>query len=246
MSLPFLPLTIGAPNELDAALRASYGVDEGFVLMLMGGSPETDARYRSRFSACKVFTAGDHPGADVRGNWDEDAYWDEVAARAPTAIVIDIGSDSWIQAPAARKLGEYLRRTNAILMFSPPVGYTDWITTMLAVDYLSEPDLQLRFQVTPLEDGYVLYTYWNKLEESQHFMSEIESRVRDCRWLMLDRGLHRYHPWQRPGDPEYEAREAERVRERKECVAELSVLGPPMTFDDAVEQQVRLFSACAD
>ena len=108
MSLPFLPLKIGTPSELDRALRASYGVDQGFVLMIMGGSPEADARYRNRFSACQVFTAGDHPGADVRGSWDEDAYWDEVTARAPTAIVIDMGSDSCIQAPAASKLGAYL------------------------------------------------------------------------------------------------------------------------------------------
>ena len=210
------PAVTGSPEdeELREALRLSYGVSDTFRLLFLGGGPEADALRRRRYAACSVAIAGNHPGADIQGNWEAPNFWARVRAFRPTAIVVDYGSDSWLSAPAVEQLAAAVRDLDAMLLFSP------W----RAIDGQADPTaplLSARFNAARFSGDDVLFTFWSRLPESPMWPSEIVRQV-TTKW----------------GAQEMSA------AERKQEFAALEALQNYASFDDAVAAQIELFSGC--
>ena len=260
IAYPLLALPIGTneDTELKDAMRLSFGLKRGPV-MILGGSDDVDPQYRSALSGCGVFTVGNHESADVRGDWADGWVWEEVRKRNPSVIVIDIGSDSWITRSAVDRLATFVNETECVLMFSPPPfpeipnsEGDSWITLMQSISYLSNPDMQRRYQVTLLEDGHLFYTYWGKLDESPMFASEIEMLAKECKALLLtDAGLPA-HSFTTPPHPSselgkiYKKNQDMLIEQRKDCFAKLSALGNPVSFMTALKQQMSFFLKCVE
>jgi hypothetical protein len=66
-------------------------------VLILGGGESADQQYRSTaFVNYEMKIAGNHTDADIQGDWNNKEFWASVGNFGPDAIVIDIGSDSWL------------------------------------------------------------------------------------------------------------------------------------------------------
>ncbi len=113
------------------------------ILFLGGGT--TDSEFKEYFKPCIVKIAGDHEGADINGDWNNTDFWTEITYFNPSAIVIDRGSESWLDLKVAHRIRDYTFEKNVILIFalspsrlghfSPSLNYTDLVNEKLQRSY---------------------------------------------------------------------------------------------------------------
>lgn len=159
-------------NELEDTLRYSFGVNEQFKLMFLGGSPGLDSDRRMRFDRCKIITAGNHNGADLKGDWNDEEFWERIYQEHPTAIVIDFGSDSWMSDFARNKLASYVNDNKSILIFSP-------IRSDFASVLMTDHPLRYNMSIFGFAPTRILLTLWYHLPEREYHASAIFHAL-DC------------------------------------------------------------------
>jgi len=194
-------------SKTDVAMRSQKK-----KIMFLGGSREVDPERRIRFANYNAFTTGDHSGADVRGDWNSPRFWAEIKQRSPDIVVIDSGSESWLQkgSPALTELIRFLKINNTILMFAPHYPGSDWLHEMFSQ----------HFNVVRFGGRNVLFTFWPGLpERPEPYPSEILKRIHDCE---MDRNM----------TPE----------EKRFCYESLNLIENFPAFDDAVEYQLEILS----
>lgn len=220
-------------EEIKRAEKLEYGVDAAFKLLFLGGGPGTDDLRRRMFRNCKVVIAGNHYGATILGDWEEDGFWEVIKQENPTCIVLDYGSDSWLTvANSMRKLMSVVNELGCIFMFSP------WINMGMTDNNTLEPEpnfmytnTPLRYNATVFNDRDVLFTFWNKLEERDAYPNAILEQI-NTEWALIDtmgveeRKLN------------YNARNAFSNWDNMNSKSQ--------KFDDAVKSQISMFSSCAD
>ena len=143
-----------------------------FRLMFLGGSPNVDPRRRNRFGQYGCFTAGNHQGADIKGDWKSPEFWERIKQSAPNAIVIDEGSQSWLHDTpiAVEYLVSYVQSTDIILMYSPHHA-APWQYRLYSQHY----------NVVMFMNRYLLFTFWSGLpEQNEARPSELVRQIDDC------------------------------------------------------------------
>lgn len=162
--------------ELEAALAASLDAGGGEFrnvgLMFLGGSLNVDAGRRARFSGYGCFTAGDHAGADIVGDWSSPEFWAEIRAKSPGVVVLDAGSESWLSTSpgAIEHLLAYISERDVVLLYSPHHSSD-------ALWRLSSR----RYNVVMWEGRYLLFAFWAGLPERPGPLpSELVFQIRDC------------------------------------------------------------------
>ena len=211
--LPSL-INLSSSGDLKESLRTSFGVDDTFKLMFLGGGPDVDSTRRNRYKSCKVKVAGNHKGVDIKGDWKDLSFWQQIYQENPTAIVIDSGSDSWMSDVARVNLANYINTTHSILIFSPT---KDDFSSPLMTDHPK------RYNLSSYGDSQIHFvlTLWSKLPQREYYASEIFTMFPCWKWPSVD--------------------------ERKDCYGAQKVLGNPFdNFDDAVADQISLFSVCGN
>lgn len=219
-------------EEIKQAERLQYGVDTSFKLLFLGGSEGVDRVHRRMFRNCRVLTAGNHYGADILGNWEENGFWEVIRQENPTCIVLDYGSDSWLNSLSKTLLMSTVNDLGCIFMFSP------WRDIDVMDDGNLEPEPNMMYTETPLRynatvfsDQEVLFTFWNKLEERDTYPSEILNQI-NTEWATVDdmdveeRKLN------------YNARNAFSNWDNRNSKSQ--------SFIDAVKSQISMFTSCAD
>ena len=196
---------------------------ELFAVMVLGGSPAADPKYKAAFPNCNVFTVGDHSTADIKRDWTDPDLWKAAAARNPDAVIIDFGSDSWIrEQKIAEYLAQLLKTTKAALLVSPPNNAKDnWYDVMSPVPFFGDGAYQLRYRVTLLAtEPSVLFAFRHDFEEKELLPSQEMMLAQECLKLM------------------YEDREGI-ADERRECYKRRELrLGKGMEWYDALQLQL--------
>lgn len=158
--------SLSLKDELEDGFRASFGVNDTFKLMFLGGSPRVDSLRRERYQRCGIKIAGNHTTADIQGDWSDQVFWQRINQENPTAIVVDYGSDSWMTEAAQVNLATYINTTHTMLIFSPRLSE---FASPLMTDHPLRYNLSI-FDKSPI---HFLLTLWSKLPEQEYFASEI-------------------------------------------------------------------------
>ena len=205
-------------ESLDDAIRFSYGVMDNFSLLFMSKADAlTNEARRRRYARCeKVAIAGfrDGTGLDIQGQWDDLQFWAAVRAFAPTCIVVDVGSESFLSPFAIQQLRSTVEELDAILMISL---YRD----MPNFYEFFSLDSWRHFQATRYDKLEVLFTFWSRLPEASMWPSEVINLV-TSRWAADNFTAH----------------------EVRQQYAAIGALKNYASFDDAVDAQIRMFTEC--
>lgn len=162
-------------REFEEALAMSTQdtqMPEHFRLMFLGGSTSKDSERRDRFGRYGCFTAGNHQGADIKGDWNSPEFWERIKQSAPSAIVIDDGSQSWLHDTpiAVDYFVSYVQSTDIILMYSPHHD-APWQYRLYSQHY----------NVVMFKNQYLLFTFWSGLpEQNEARPSELVHQIDDC------------------------------------------------------------------
>jgi hypothetical protein len=211
--------------EIAREERIRFQVDESFKLLFVGGSPAADESRREMFGRCKVATAGNHSGADLSGDWEEDAFWERITSWQPTCIVLDRGSDSWLSSRSKSKLMDVVEELGCIFMFSPWPRMGEGEPNVM---YTSNP---LRYNATVFNTQEVLFTFWADLEERDAYPSAVLKQI-TTEWAAIS-GMS--------------AEECAINYDSRNAFSTCDNLNPKsQTFDEAVRSQISMFSGCAD
>tara|TARA_Y100000389_G_C17326736_1_gene445983 strand:+ start:58 stop:843 length:786 start_codon:yes stop_codon:yes gene_type:complete len=171
---------------------SAESAEEPFAVMVMGGSKTADPAYYAALRNCSVFTVGDHPTADIKGDWTDPNLWKAAAARKPDAVVIDYGSDSWIKdSNVGTNLAQLLATTKAALLVSPPNQRTqsEWYDAMSPVSFFGDDAHahMRRYRVTLLDtEPNVLFAFRHDFEEMELFPSQVMMLASECLRLVYE------------------------------------------------------------
>ena len=193
--MPDLPLLALDDEALRESLRLSLEPPGTFCIMVLGGSEEADPEYRKLFKNCNVFTLGNHEGAGIKGDWNDRATWARAMKQYPNtnAVVVDMGSDSWVTGNVGVYLADFLKSTKAMLLFSPPYNTDQWYDVMYPVPFLSDPVRGLKYIAVRLVDNHILLLYSDSLPAQPVFAGELLLALQECTMLMQsdpDRVMH--------------------------------------------------------
>ena len=205
-------------------------VANGDIRVMFLGGGAVDAKRRERFSCYGFFVAGNHLGCDVYGDWNTDKFWEDVKARSPTSIVVDGGSDSWLNDESFNRLIEFVHQTNVSITLSP------WkkAGSECFNDFKNEhnpgkrtvADLfnnDTRFIVSRV-DSWLLFTVSAKLPEQSMFPLEVLAHFNGCHSM--------------------QACDSVSAVQRKDTYASLEVLGRVACFDDHVADHLSQLKWC--
>ena len=250
--LPFLALKHAPHNaedrELRDALRLSRERTDGpFVIMVLGGSEVADGLYKQSFPRCTVFTVGSHTGADVQGDWENQSIWEESKKRKPDAVIIDYGSESWMEGSAGMHLADTLKSTGAMLLFSPPpterpdsVG--GWWETMLWVHFLSDEEHMRKYNAMLLDNNQLLLCFSNSFEDAPLYPGELLQAIDECMDLVQKKedglGFSNSLVAKRIA-----AQRAERI---KDCFSKRQAMYVPVPWLTGLQLQLSLVTSCVD
>ena len=181
-----LPLLALDDEALRQSLRLSLEPSGTFRIMVLGGSKEADPEYRELFKNCKVFTLGNHEGAGIQGDWNDRATWALAIQQYPdtNAVVVDMGSDSWVTGNVGLYLADFLKKTKAMLLFSPPYNTDQWYNVMYPVPFISDPIKGLKYIAVRLVDNHILLLYSDSLPKQPVFAGELILALQECTMLM--------------------------------------------------------------
>jgi hypothetical protein len=214
-----------------------------FTILVLGGADDEgfsygDAVYRRTFPNCNVFSVGNHSKASVMGDWKDAATWDEVRKLKPQphAVVIDMGSDSWLTPDVGVHLAAYLqepvgpRGRSKMLVFSPP--WEDYKPTFkffdtIAKTHYMDPESAMRYKAVRICQGDVLIALSDHFDEQARFPSEVLAAVHKCQELMFKKfefcSIHTQEM--------RKELEAKRIKETKLCFDDLGKrFGQPMPY----------------
>ena len=225
-----LPLLALDDEALRQSLRLSLEPPGTFCIMVLGGSEEADPEYRKLFKNCKVFTLGNHEGAGIKGDWNDTATWARAVQDYPNtnAVVIDMGSDSWVTGNVGVYLADFLKRTKAMLLFSPPYNTDQWYNVMYPVPFISDPVRGLKYIAVRLVDNHILLLYSDSLPEQPVFAGELLLSLQECTMLMKNDPDKREHGIARWFNSEERARydrsQAEFAERLKDCYRNIETI----------------------
>lgn len=95
------------------------GGTKDITIVFIGGGVDIDVQRREFFKDYNVVIAGDHPGADIGGDWNNNDFWERIKTAKPSVLVLDPGSDSWLSDTAINELYKLYESVDNLTMILP-------------------------------------------------------------------------------------------------------------------------------